>query len=167
MCEWATFGLRLLTLFSSKRDTLRVKLYKRIDRLLLKTWLEFGSASILWFMRSRQVCQTSHCVTCKACPVPVFASFLLLHALECCTGTATRVTTSLFNTLISLPQFSICCSLHLQHAGKTCPNCLIMWQSTLVKPLWEGFEKERRLFLINFCWDSLMDYWTSQAEHVS
>lgn len=99
------------------------------------------------------------------------ASFL--RALECCTaspqcaGTATRVTTSLFNALVSLPQFCICCSLHLQHAGKACPNCLILWQSTLVNPLWGGFEKERRLFLINFSWDSLMGCWMSQPEHVS
>lgn len=50
---------------------------------------------------------------------------------------------------------SICCSLRFQHAGKACPNCLILWQPTLVNTLRKGFEKERRLFLINFCWDSL------------
>lgn len=59
---------------------------------------------------------------------------------------------------------SICCSLRFQHAGKACPNCLILWQPTLVNTLRKGFEKERRLFLINFCWDSLT-LWC--VEHVS
>lgn len=59
---------------------------------------------------------------------------------------------------------SVCCSLRFQHAGKACPNCLILWQPTLVNTLRKGFEKERRLFLINFCWDSLT-LWC--VEHVS
>lgn len=65
---------------------------------------------------------------------------LSLHALEYCAaspqraGAATRVTSSLFSALMSLPQLCICCSLHLQHAGKSCPTCLILWQATLVNP---------------------------------
>lgn len=168
VCVWMDFSgtqtLTLLTLIVSWRSSLRS--FLRRESQLRTT--HFRSASVFRCLRRGQfsltssVCSNWSCPHCELC---VHAS--LLWALTSVFRTANRVTSSLFNTLMSLPQFSVRCSLRLQHAGKACPNCLILWQSTLLNTLWKGFEKERRLFFINFCSDSLMGCWTSQPELVS
>lgn len=67
------------------------------------------------------------------------------------------------NPLMSLPQFSVRCSLHSQHAGKACPNCL----SPLCWALYKKALRRREDFSLLTSAPSLL--WTAERhkpEHV-
>lgn len=100
------------------------------------------------------------------CDLCVSASLFDVDALESstaspdCAGTVNRMTTNLFSTLMSLPQFAV----HYTCSMLRMPFQTVSSFSFWLKMLWKDFEKEQRLFPNNFCSVSLMGSWMSQPE---